>query len=281
MQCREFFTSRTALNRLITINIAIYILMLIGNLLLSVLSFLMVNDYSNVLLNWLAFPVDLSLFITRPYTILTSLFVHSGLWHLVFNMLMLYVSGKIFMQYLSEKQLYCTYLFGGVLGNLFFMLSYHLFPVFHNVISTASGIGASGAIMAILFTIAIYRPKEELQLWLVGRVRLWILAVVFVILDIIQIPIGNAGGHFAHIGGAIYGLLFALYLIYKSKRHYTIFEKSKKKYAYAQRTFTDEEFNQQKHNNEKRVDAILDKIAKNGYDALSKEEKDFLYHYKR
>lgn len=282
IQFHDFITSKTALNRLIMINIFVYLLLLISKLLLNVFSFLMVKDYGLALYDWLAFPAYPNLLLTRPWTIITSLFVHAGFWHIFWNMFMLYVAGKIFLSHLTDKQLWLTYFIGGIFGNVIFMLAYNTFPVFQGVVSDASCVGASGAIMAILFTISLYRPKEELSLWLIGKLKLIWIALIFVIIDILQIPVENAGGHFAHLGGAIYGALFALFLLYLPSFKTISFEKKKaKKYASSTRPTSDEEFNARKKASADKVDEILDKISKSGYEALTKEEKDFLYNYKR
>lgn len=282
-QFTDFITSKTALNRLILLNTGIYFLLLISKLLLRVFSFLMVKNYTLVLYQGLSFPADPLQLFSHPWTIITSLFVHANFWHLFWNMIMLYIAGKIFLSHLSNKQLWFTYFIGGILGNLIFMLAYNTFPVFSTVVQEASCVGASGAIMAVLFAISIYRPQQELTFWLIGRIKLIWIALFFVVIDILQIPAGNAGGHFAHLGGALYGSLFALYLIYGHPFKGVVFEKNRKKYASAtaSRPLSDEEFNARKNHDAQRVDAILDKISQNGYDALTKEEKDFLYNYKR
>lgn len=282
IQFHDFITSKTALNRLIMINIFIFLFLLISKLLLNVFSYLMVKDYSLVFYDWLAFPADPKLLLVRPWTIVTSLFVHAGFWHIFWNMFMLYVAGKIFLNYLSDKQLWATYFIGGIFGNAVFMLAYNTFPVFNDVVADASCVGASGAIMAILFAISLYRPKEELSLWLIGKLKLIWIALIFVVINILQIPVDNAGGHFAHLGGAIYGTIFALSMLYLPSFKTISFEKKKtKKYASSSRPMSDEEFNARKKASADRVDEILDKISKSGYDALTKEEKDFLYNYKR
>lgn len=279
----DFITSKTALNRLILINVGVYLLLLIARLLLRVFSFLMLQNYSLELYQWLSFPADPLQLLVRPWTILTSIFIHANFWHLFWNMIMLYIAGRIFLSHLSDKQLWLTYFLGGFLGNLTFMLAYNTFPVFGPIVHEASCVGASGAIMAVLFAISLYRPKEELTFWLIGRLKLIWIALFFVVIDILQIPIENAGGHFAHLGGAIYGALFAMYLLYGQRLKGVVFEKDRKKYASStsSRPLSDEEFNARKANDARRVDAILDKISQSGYDALTKEEKDFLYNYKR
>ncbi len=166
------------------------------------------------------------------------------------------------------------------------MLSYNYFPAFQDLIQNAYALGASGAIMALLFAATVKTPKHEIRLFLLGRMQLLWLSVLFVAIDVLTIPYGNAGGHIAHIGGAFAGIAFAVIL------HSNIFAKKTKlrtkrkkytvssNYKSAGRPMSDEEYNAQKVTKEKMVDAILDKISKNGYEALSKSEKEFLFKNK-
>jgi membrane associated rhomboid family serine protease len=210
--------------------------------------------------------------------------MHANFWHLFMNMLMLYITGQIFLQYLDRKKLIRTYFLGGIAGNILYMLAYQSFPVFAENLPVSYAVGASGSIMAIMAAITFYRPQHELNLILIGRVKLFWIMIVFIVLDIINIPNGNAGGHIAHLGGVFYG--FASQYFYRSYTTHKRPKKAKKQkfatsYDYSQRPVSDEEYNAQKLKEQQHIDTILDKISKNGYDALSKEEKDFLFHYSK
>ncbi|MCQ2263140.1 MAG: rhomboid family intramembrane serine protease [Bacteroidales bacterium] len=283
---KQFFQSKSVLSNLMLVNIAVWVLMLAVKILVLVGSSLMGNPihlqafYYDVF----AFHTDYYLALSRPWTIITSLFVHAGFWHLFFNMLMLYVLGKFFLQYKSGKQLLATYLIGGVAGNLLYLLAYHVFPVFAGVVSQSCCVGASGAVMAIMFAVTVYRPHHPINLWFLGRLELKWVALVFVVIDLLGVAGGNAGGHFSHLGGAIYGTLVALWYLYAGKIFNRKPKRKKPKFYYSNtssRPVSDADFNAQKKRDEERVDAILDKISKDGYGALTTEERDFLYHYKR
>jgi membrane associated rhomboid family serine protease len=234
----------------------------------------------------LDFPADFPALLYHPWTLVTSLFVHNGFWHIFFNMFMLYVAGQLFLKYLTQKQLVATYFIGGIVGNLFFMGAYNLFPVFASAVSYATCVGASGAIMAILIAVTVYRPNHPLNLFLFGKTTMKWVAVIFVAIDLLSITGGNAGGHFAHLGGAVYGALAGLFYLKGNPFRQVVFERNERKGYRAPtgttgRPVSDADYNAKKRQDEAKVDSILDKISKSGYDSLTKEERDFLYNYKR
>ncbi|HKL02959.1 MAG TPA: rhomboid family intramembrane serine protease [Cryomorphaceae bacterium] len=144
----------------------------------------------------------------KPWTILTYMFVHEGFWHLLFNMILLYFSGRIFADLLGSKRFTAVYFMGGIAGFLVYFISYNLFPVFDG--AAIPIIGASASIMAILVAIATYNPNLELRLILLGNVKLKYIAIFFVATDILFLDQGgNVGGKLAHIGGALFGFLYS------------------------------------------------------------------------
>lgn len=282
---KHFFQKRSYLNRLIIINLAVYFVFLILKYLLSLIGFLMSNDFDEVVLSKivlsLSFPASIHNFLYRPWSIITSLFFHIHFWHILFNMLMFWIAGRIFLQYISEKKLLLTYLLGGVFGNLVYAFAYNIFPVFQNVLPTSIAFGASGSIMAILAAITVYKPQYNLQIVFLGPIKLKWITIIFIVIDLLSISKSNAGGHIAHLGGVLYG---ATYMFFSMKNNiYQTTKKKKKKYctSYDTRPLSDEEYNAKKKAENDRIDAILDKISKNGYDALTAEEKEFLFSKSR
>jgi membrane associated rhomboid family serine protease len=218
-----------------------------------------------------------------PWTIITYEFTHTGFLHLLFNMVMLFFTGRIFLDFFRQTDIWRVYIYGGIIGGVLYLLSGFL-PVFNGHTSTL--IGASGSVMAILFATAAYAPNLEVSLFGIFQLRLIWLAIGYLLLDLIAIPDGNAGGHIAHIGGAIFGYMFAKYR--KGDIHLRIFESffdnkpDEKKFnvkVNVQRTSKNNI--RQSHSNhspsQEDIDIILDKISKNGYDKLSKQEKDILF----
>ncbi len=283
---RNFIRDKSTLNRLIVINVSVFFLYFIANLIFKTVFFLSGEEtagFSETVLMWLACPASFKAAIMKPWTYITSLFLHISFWHLFFNVIMLLVAGKIFLNNLNSRQLLATYLIGGVIGNIIYQCSYAVFPVFADVVGTAKVLGASGAIMAVFAAAVLVRPNERLSLLLLGNIKIIWLFVIFLAFDFLSITKGNAGGHIAHIGGAAYGAVYIFFhskqwnFLHIPKRYYTKTRKKEKFYTSQPYKFTDEEYNARKRQNERKTDEILDKISKSGYDVLTKEEKDFLF----
>lgn len=206
-------------------------------------------------------------------------------------MLVLYIFGEIFLQYFSQRKLMSTYICGGLAGGLFYILAYNLFPVFEVSREISYALGASASILAILIVIAAYVPDYRINLLFIGPIKLKYFALSIVLIDILSIPTGNAGGHIAHLGGAFWGFLY-IWLFQRGTDVYAPFNKfygnskGKKtrfrvhkttKTSKAKRPVSDEDYNARKAEEERVIDEILDKIAKSGYNNLSSKEKEILF----
>jgi membrane associated rhomboid family serine protease len=284
----------TISEKLIAVNVIAFVLFFVFKL----FAFLF-NFEADVVLEWLVFPKEPGEFLFKPWTIITYAFLHGGLWHLLSNMIILYFSGVYFLTYFSPKKLLNFYFLGGIFGALVYMASYNLFPAFQGA-GKSYLIGASAAVMAILVGIATHIPHMRVRLILLGSIKLWWIAAFLVIVDIVQIPISNPGGHLAHLGGAGFGYLYAKQLG-KGNNIASGFEKlldwfgnmfssspgTKKKsnlrtvHKRQAAEGTPSAFNgrtKSKREQQEKIDAILDKISKSGYDSLTKQEKDYLFN---
>ncbi len=286
---KAFLAQKTALNILLLINVGVWVLVM----LVGLAAWLAKSESGNVLVRYLAVPSALSSLSHRPWTVLSYMFLHERFWHLFFNMWMLYFGGMVFKQFLSDAKLVWTYLLGGLFGALFFVGAYNIFPVFEETKTIGLALGASASVISILVAAAAYRPDYEVNLLILGRMRFMWIAIIMVAIDLLTLQNGNVGGHIAHIGGAFWGFIYGMLLrrgfdmlfVFKRQgkprptRFKVVKEKKKRKekQARTQRPVSDEEYNRRKAETERDMDAILDKIAKNGYSALTKEEKDFLF----
>ena len=278
-EIKSFFMQKTILSRLMQINIVICFVCLF----ISVFTWLFnISDISFVT-KLFAVPSDISVLAEKPWTVFTYMFLQEEFWHLFFNMLMLYYGGKIFLQYFSQKQLLLTYIFGGLVGALFFILAFNAFPVFENMKGQDVALGSSASVLSILIAAATYRPDYTLNLFLLGQVKMKWVAIVFVVIDFLSISKGNSGGHIAHLGGALWGFLYAfmlkndfdIYRIFKKKPKIRV--KTVNTENYHKRPKTDEQYNAERAQEQEEIDRILEKIAKNGYSSLSDKEKEFLF----
>jgi len=276
------FKGVNSLTKLIYINVGVFLIASV----LRVLSFLfMVNGWE--FLSYFTLPASIPLLIKKPWSIISYMFLHQSFIHLLFNMLWLYFGGQIFLSFFDNKKLISTYVLGGISGAVLFILSFNLFPVFATALPNAVALGASASVLAIIMAIATKSPNYSIRLLLIGNIKLKHIAIVSIVLDIMSIPQGNAGGHIAHLGGAFFGYLYVKQLnsgndiansfnkIMDNLNFY--FKKDPKlKKAYSRRK-SDQDYRKEKVQNQAKIDNILDKIAKSGYEGLTKEEKDILF----
>jgi len=267
--------------KLILVNVACFVLPLFLRTF-----FYLFSIPSGVFVGWFELSADWGDLIFKPWTILTYSFLHSGFFHLFWNMYLLYFTSRLFLNVFPARTFFNVYFLGVIFGGVTFLISYSIFPAFQN--SSPIMVGASAGVMAIFIFIATYSPELEVRL-IFFNIKLRYLAIAFVLLDVIQIPYGNAGGHLAHLGGAALGYFYVMRLnqgtdiglafealsnrflnLFKKRSNLKKIYKSKSTSAPKKKEFN-EDLDQQK------IDAILDKISKSGYDSLSQKEKDFLF----
>ncbi len=272
------FKHADIVEKLIYINLAVFLAVFVIN----TFGYLFQLN-ANFLVKWFALPAAFDDFWYKPWTLFSYGFLHTSFLHILFNLIALYYIGNLFKQYFTDKQLLNFYFYGTFVGGLIFILSYNFFPVFQKVAHESVLLGASAGISAIFVGVATYIPNYEIKFPLIGYVKLWILACIWVSLDIIQIPAGNAGGHLAHLGGAIFGYL---YVNYTSNKEITfnnplkeLFKKKSPLKTVYKSENTTKSYSSKKYKSptQQEIDLILDKISKSGYETLSKEEKEFLF----
>lgn len=266
--------------KIIVINVAVFLLVRLLKFLLQLQPW--------YLESWFELPRGFMDFLVKPWTLITYSFLHGGFMHIFFNMLLLYYVARIFFNYFGPRRFINVYFLGVMLGGAFFLLAYNLFPAFSA--SQSPLIGASAGVMAVLIFICTYIPNQEVRVFFFN-VKLWHIGVFFVLLDLAFIPFGNAGGRIAHLGGALLGYLYArkslegkdmgagfsrlldqfgeLFSRKKKAPMKTVYKKQKSTAA--------GKVDYEKETRQRKIDKILDKISKSGYDSLTKAEKDFLF----
>ena len=286
------FKKGSMLTKLIYINVAAFVI-----LYFVFLFFESLEKYFGV-------PGTFSDFIYQPWSIVTYQFIHGGFMHLLMNMLILFWFGRIFLKFHNQKQLLAVYLIGGFFGAFFHLLANNVLPEANQ----AYIIGASGAVMSIVFAAVAYKPDYIIHMFFIGPVKIKYIAIILFILDIMGLA-GNAKtgmsgsdgiAHIAHMGGSAFGLWFG-YSIRSGKditRSFNNFlnnffswfisdksnrKRSKMKVSKSNQISkpkSDWEYNKDQADEKKEVDRILDKISKKGYGSLSQKEKDFLFKQK-
>lgn len=283
IKLKNTFRSGSILAKLIYVNCGIFILVRLLGIILTLCNLSYV-DY----LQYLQFPSSPGLAIIRPWTIITYQFTHYDFWHILFNMLWLYWFGQIFLRFFNPRQLTGVYLLGGIAGALFFMLIYNIFPYFNQVAANSFLMGASASVMAVVFAISFYKKDLEIGLLFIGRIKLIYLALITLLLDLLAITSSNAGGHIAHIGGALFGIWFASQIT--RGRDLTSFinkiidrivnlgrRKAPKMHVTYSKRESDYEYNARKNQEAVDVDSILDKLKRSGYESLTSDEKKKLF----
>lgn len=281
---KKTFRDGSNLTKLIYVNIVVFILITIA----SVFGFLLNNpDISIKTLDLFSVPSSLKALLLRPWTLITYMFVHKDIWHILFNMLWLYWFGRIFLEYLDQRKLVAVYFLGGLSGAILYILSFNVFPAFAGVVSESVAIGASASVMAIVIAIAAYVPDYTVHLFLFGRIKIKYMALaIFVLTSVMDFPT-NSGGKLAHIGGAFFGYFYTLNLrqgreVGKGFNRIidyfaTVFKPRKKLKVTHRKATTEYEYNKTRVEYQSRINSILDKISKAGYDSLTKEEKEMLF----
>lgn len=281
---KRTFKEGSALTRLIYINLGVFLTLKV----IGVFFFLAGQPFTWV--QYLAVPSETSELLHRPWTVLTYMFLHEGFLHLLFNVLGLYWFGQLFLYHFEGEKLVSVYLVGGLAGALFYIAAYNVFPVFESV--NAVLLGASASIFAVLVAVAFYDPNREIHLFFIGRFPLKYVALFYVVLSVIGISTSNPGGNIAHLGGAFWGWFYISQLKRGKDRGAglvrfinqlasglgNVFQtKPKMKVTHKQPPRNDHEYARQQNDKQEKINHILDKIGKSGYDSLSKDEKELLF----
>lgn len=260
--------------------IAIMAVLFVVPLLINTFFFLFNSSFSG----WLTFfelSADIQTTLVRPWTLITYGFFHGSLGHIFWNMLLLYVAGGLMLNLFQEKLLLNTFFVGIVTGGIVYLISYNVFPAFQSQSSLL--IGSSAGVMAVLVFMASYMPNSPVRVF-VFSVPLKYIALLFIFLDVVQIPTANAGGHIAHLGGALWGYIYQreflkgndiggwfMRMVAAFQSLFSASKATKKRTAKRRTSKTNTGVDQ------KKVDAILDKIAASGYESLTKAEKEYLF----
>ena len=274
---KQVFRSNNRLAQLIIVNAALFILFNIIN----------AASTGDDWLTWVGTSTTPSEWITRPWTLLTYSVTHIRFGHVLWNLLTLYWFGRIFSLFMPGDKILWLYIAGGIYAGLFFAIS-TLVPGLYPM--SIALIGASGSIMAIVVATAMLSPDYQLNLILIGPVKLKFVALgIFVMSTLIDFN-QNLGGKMAHLGGAVFGYLYITslrkgldltspfrkawdFLVAVTKRN-----QNKMKVVYKSDQRKSRTTSKNKDVDQSKIDSILDKINASGYDSLSKEEKDILFN---
>ncbi|MEA3451826.1 MAG: rhomboid family intramembrane serine protease [Bacteroidota bacterium] len=283
------FKKQNIVIKLLIVNLAVF---LVINLFYVILFLFKGTDVFDVFLGFLTVPSDVKKLLFRFWTPFTYMFVQSSFWHIFGNMLWLYFLGLILLRFINEDDFFALYILGGLSGAAMFILAFNLFPVFSDAKIFSKALGASASVTAIVIALATMKPKEEIHLFGLVKIKMVYIAIFILIYDFFLLTSDNAGGHFAHFGGAIYGYFFGKYYSQGKNiqekfaqflgRVFSFDFRPKTKFTVIKNNLhsrDDLKYNKTKTEIKNEIDRILDKISRSGYKSLSKKEKNFLIEY--
>ncbi|MER3498839.1 MAG: rhomboid family intramembrane serine protease [Chitinophagaceae bacterium] len=241
--------------------------------------------------NNLALPSSLTALVHKPWTIITHMIYHYSVWHIISNMLWLWAFGYILQDLTGTRKLIPIYIYAALLGAAAFITAFHFIPSLNPLVDSANAVGASAGVMGVAIATTMIAPGYRIFPMLNGGIPLWVITMIFVIIDLATIPGNNSGGHIAHLGGALGGFLFIFFL----RRGYDGSEWMNNVYDWFNNLFNPDKPKKGKRVKEQifyksktqpykktlnltqqRVDEILDKINQKGFSHLTEEEKEIL-----
>jgi membrane associated rhomboid family serine protease len=248
--------------------------------------------YSGIF-DWFRLPSDLNLLVSKPWTVFTYMFMHDSVFHMIGNIIWLWVFGYILQDLTGNKTIIPLFIYGGLCGAVMFVASMNIFPGLKQENTVFTLEGASAGVMAISIATTVLAPNYRFFPMINGGIPLWVITVIYAVIDFAMIAKdSNAGGHISHIGGGLFGLLF-MWQYRKGNdwsagmnKFFDWFDNlfnpnknsgqkpAKKEYHYD--TSGAQPYKKIPHLTQKRIDAILDKIGEKGYHQLTEEEKQIL-----
>lgn len=232
----------------------------------------------NFFRQWVFLRSDMSLAFSRPWTFITSSVMHVDLKHLLKNVLLVYFLGSFTEDLLGKKHVWYLFFLGAIFGGLFFIAAFNIFPLFDSIVEGAYLFGASAGAMALMTGLVTTSPTYNIHLFGVVKIRVLWIAIFFLLMDLIGLVRSNSGGHFAHLGGMLFGFIYVR--IYQGDFTFPSFSWPVREKKQKFKVNINEDYKPSSSGsdlNQDEIDAILDKISKSGYNSLSKSEKEKLF----
>ena len=249
--------------------------------------------FSSEILPWFILPAKLATLARAPWTILSYMFVHADIIATFTNMLWLWAFGSILQDMSGNKKLIPIYLYGGFVGGVIFIASNYAIPQLRPFINSYSLSGANASIMAVAVATTTLAPDYRFFKMLNGGIPIWVLTILYIVIDFAGVGNGGASFHLAHLAGGIAGFMFIVGLkrgydagawmnrsynwfmdLFNPDKKILTQQKTKERLFY--KTGNQKPFEKRSIITQQRVDEILDKINQKGYSLLSEEEKNIL-----
>lgn len=286
--------------QLIIINVAVFLFLVLLNVLSTLFNF---REFFAIVYDQFSIPPVFSEFLTRPWTIITYAFAHdlSGIFHILFNMLVFYWFARLVVEYLGGDKVITIYVLGALAGGVAYLMVYNLIPFYEARSGFQGMVGASAAVYAVVVAAATLIPNYTFFLLFIGPVKIKYIAAFYIVLSFLGSVGSNAGGNIAHLGGALMGFVFIKQLqkgndlgawilsimrFVKSlfarqsniKVSYKKSRPSEKRRSGTKSSTNTPGTTSPTRASQEEIDAILDKISERGYESLTKEEKQKLFN---
>jgi membrane associated rhomboid family serine protease len=251
------------------------------------------GPFNSDILHWVALPASMETFITRPWTLITHMFVHNpaDIWHIFGNMIWLWAFGYIFQDLAGNRKVFPMFFYGAIAGAVAYVLAYNFIGPLKETLDQSYAVGASAGIMAIAIAATTIAPNYRIFPMLNGGIPLWVITVFYLIIDLATLPYNNPGGHIAHLAGALMGFIVMRRII--AGNDWTLWmnnffdwcsnlfnpERPKKGSSIKSQLFYKSKvqpFSKSQTITQQKVDEILEKIHQKGYNSLSEDEKEVL-----
>jgi membrane associated rhomboid family serine protease len=247
--------------------------------------------FNKNVLSWFTLPASFETMMSQPWSVLTYAFVHMSIWQVFANMLWLWGFGYIMQDLTGNKKIIPIFIYGAVAGAVAFIGAYHLIPSLKPLMPVATAMGASAGVMAVAIATTLVAPGYKIFPMLNGGIPLWVLTSIYIITDLATLSLRDYGTLSMHLGGALTGVLFMLFL----RKGYDLSEWMNNFFDWIGNLFNPEKANRKRNIKEElfyrstvtpfkktpnvtqqRIDEILDKINQKGYHFLTEEEKELL-----
>ena len=217
---------------------------------------------------WLCVPEQISLFLKRPWTLLSYAFYHVNIEHLFWNMLFLFFSGHIFFRLFKAKTFISVYFFSLIGGGIAFLLWGYITS---EIVNNKALLGASAAVIGLLFFVVTIFPSYKIYVFSF-RIRLLFFLLALILFDCIDIS-NNFGGKIAHFGGILSGILVGF-----SYKH--LFSPKKSPNTLSTPSIIEPQtphLSENQRIKQHQIQKLFNKINTSGYDSLTDEEKKYLF----
>lgn len=281
-----------SLMMLVSINAVIFIILSFINVFHYMLQ-LSDGAFESNVLPWFTMPAKLSSLAERPWTIISYMFSHVGLIVTLTNMIWLWAFGSILQTMAGNKKLIPVYLYGGIAGAVAFIVASYLVPSLKPSLEFSYLLGSNPATMAIAVAATTLAPDYRFFRMLNGGIPIWVLTLLYILIDFAGISNAGAAHNIAHLAGGFIGFMFVFSLrkgrdwslwmnnlydrfmnLFNPHKKVTPVKRIREKVFY--KTGTQKPFVKRAHVTQQRIDEILDKINQKGYHLLTEEEKNIL-----